>query len=85
MTIWRHSLIRRCLLSHPHLLHHPIDLITRPIYSLIPKNDLDHIVCSTASIANEGWEGVGVLIEFYLHVGEWGWNESLLCICHTLL
>lgn len=33
MTIWRHSLIRRCLLSHPHFLHHPIDLITRSVYT----------------------------------------------------
>lgn len=68
MTIWGHSLIRRCLLSHPHLLQHFIDLNTLPIYTLTPpkllahpkKNNLDHIVYSIVSIANEGWEGVGV-------------------------
>lgn len=95
MTIWGHSLIRRCLLSHPHLLQHFIDSNTPPIYTLTPpklfahpKKKLDHIVYSTISIANESLEGVGVFIEFVCILGSGSgknpYYRSVTCPCKEI-
>lgn len=91
MNIWRHSLIRRLLLSHPHPLHHPIGLNTRPIYILTLSKLLARLkkrprsfVCSTVNIANDGWEGVGILIRFICMLGS-GSGMNTYYMCHMLL
>lgn len=46
----------------PHRSNHTFRLHpdTAKLLASPLKNDLDRVACSTASIANEGWEGVGV-------------------------